>query len=193
MRLEDRDGRRLYLNGEERAAFLRSTALQPPAPRLFAETLYYTGCRLSEALELTPQRIDLSESRITLRSLKKRRSDVFRVVPVPKDYLDRLELTFGIRQAQRRQNAKDVPLWSWSRVRSWQIIKEIMVAADIPDGPHRTPKGLRHSYGVNAITNGVPLNMLRKWFGHAQLTTTAIYANAAGKEETNLAAKMWEA
>lgn len=192
MRLHDENGKRLYLNTEERAAFLASAALQPPHPRLLAETLYYTGCRLSEALELTPQRIDLSENRITLRSLKKRRPDVFRTVPVPKEYLDRVELTFNVRQVQKQHNAKDIPLWSWSRVRGWQVIKEIMIAADIADGPHRTPKGLRHAYGINAITNDIPLNMLQKWLGHAQLSTTAIYANAAGKEETNLAAKMWQ-
>ena len=66
-----------------------------------------------------------------------------------------------------------------------------MIAADIVDGPHRSPKGLRHAYGINAIRTGVPLNMLQKWMGHAQLTTTAIYANASGKKEEELANKMW--
>ena len=191
MRLYDLAGNRLYLNAEERAAFLEAAALQPPALRVFAETLHYTGCRLSEALELTPARVDLSGGRMIFRSLKKRRSDVFRAVPVPAPYLDRLELTFGIRQAQKRRNAKDMPLWSWSRVRGWQIIKGIMIAADIPDAPHCSPKGLRHGYGINAIANDIPLNMLQKWLGHAQLSTTAIYANAGGKEEDALAAKMW--
>lgn len=106
--------------------------------------------------------------------------DIYRALPVPPDYLDRLELTFGLRQVQKRKNLKDKPLWSWSRVRGWQIIKEIMIAADIPDAPHRTPKGLRHAYGINAISNNVPLNVLQKWLGHAQLSTTAIYANAGG-------------
>lgn len=191
MRLYDLAGNRLYLNAEERAAFLAAASLQPPKIRVFAETLHYTGCRLSEGLELTPARVDLSGGRIIFRSLKKRRSDVFRAVPVPAPYIDRLELTFGIRQAQKRRNAKDALLWSWSRVRGWQIIKEIMIAADIPDAPHRTPKGLRHGYGINAIANDIPLNMLQKWLGHAQLSTTAIYANAGGKEESHLAAKMW--
>ena len=29
------------------------------------------------------------------------------------------------------------------------------------------------------------------WLGHAQLTTTAIYANAVGEEEQSIAARMW--
>src|SRR4051794_32173219 len=41
-------------------------------------------------------------------------------------------------------------------------------------GPHATPKGLRHAFGIKAVTSGVPLNMLKKWLGHAQLSTTSI-------------------
>ncbi|MGI9451779.1 MAG: tyrosine-type recombinase/integrase [Geminicoccaceae bacterium] len=192
MRLYDTDGRRLYLNAEERAVFLAAAAAAPPRTRLFAETLHYTGCRLSEALALTPERVDLSEGRIIFNSLKKRREDVYRSVPVPSEYLTRLDLTFGLRQAQKRQKVKAERLWTWSRVRGWQIVKGIMEGADIADGPHRTPKGLRHAYGINAIGKGVPLNILQKWLGHAQLTTTAIYANASGKEESELASWMWD-
>ncbi|MGI9450334.1 MAG: hypothetical protein ACR2QH_06825 [Geminicoccaceae bacterium] len=67
-----------------------------------------------------------------------------------------------------------------------------MEAADIADGPHRTLKGLCLAYGINAIGKRVPLNILQKWLGHAQLTTTAIYANAGGKEETELASRIWD-
>ena len=35
------------------------------------------------------------------------------------------------------------------------------------------------------------VNMVQKWLGHAQLTTTAIYANAVGEEEQSIAARMW--
>jgi integrase/recombinase XerD len=40
-----------------------------------------------------------------------------------------------------------------------------MEAAGLPEGPHRSPKGLRHGFGVHAISSGVPLNMLGKWMG----------------------------
>ena len=66
-----------------------------------------------------------------------------------------------------------------------------MTAAEIADGPHRSPKGLRHGYGVHAIGSGVPLNMLSKWMGHSTLEVTAIYANATGAEEQSIATKMW--
>ncbi|WP_239021567.1 hypothetical protein [Novacetimonas cocois] len=38
----------------------------------------------------------------------------------------------------------------------------------------------------------MPLNMVQKWLGHAQLSTTAIYADAVGAEEQDIARKMWE-
>ena len=64
-------------------------------------------------------------------------------------------------------------------------------AAGIADGPHACPKGLRHGFGVQAVSKGIALNMVQKWLGHAQLTTTAIYANAVGAVEQSIAARMW--
>ncbi len=77
MRIFDTKGRRLYLNAEERTAFLKSARTQDPGHCAFAELLYFTGCRISEALEVTPERIDLSDNKVILRSLKKRREDVY--------------------------------------------------------------------------------------------------------------------
>ncbi len=38
------------------------------------------------------------------------------------------------------------------------------------------------------VSAGIPLNLVQKWLGHAQLTTTAIYADAVGAEEKDIAA-----
>ena len=51
------------------------------------------------------------------------------------------------------------------------------------DGPQASPKGLRHAFGVAAVQAGIPLNMVQKWLGHAQLSTTAIYADAVRAEK----------
>jgi len=39
--------------------------------------------------------------------------------------------------------------------------------------------------------NAVPLHTVQKRMGHAQLRTTAIYTDAVGKEEQDIAARMW--
>ena len=74
---------------------------------------------------------------------------------------------------------------------AWREVIAVMDQAGIADGPHKTPKGLRHGYGVHAISSGVPLNMLSKSMGHASLEITAIYANSLGEEQRNIAARMW--
>ncbi len=80
MRLYDLSGNRLYLNSEERTSFLKIAHQKPPEIRTFAETLHFTGCRVSEALEITPKRIELVAGQIILRSLKKRRDDIYRAI-----------------------------------------------------------------------------------------------------------------
>ena len=53
----------------------------------------------------------------------------------------------GLREAQRRHKGHaESPLWPWARNTAWRQVKAVMLAADIPDGPHRTAKGLRHGY-----------------------------------------------
>ena len=120
MRLHDDAGRRLYLNAEERAAFLDAARRRPARDRTLCETLHHTGCRPSELIEISPARIDLSGGTVTLRSLKKRRDRagrpriVHRAVPVPPDYLDTLNTAHGIREAQRTPKKAKAPIWPLS-------------------------------------------------------------------------------
>jgi integrase/recombinase XerD len=81
-RLIDPQGRRLYLTGEERAAFMEAARRAPREVRTLCTVLHDTGCRISEALELVPARIDLAAGAVTIRTLKKRRQGVYRAVPV---------------------------------------------------------------------------------------------------------------
>jgi len=90
------------------------------------------------------------------------------------------------------QLAGSVTRLDWSRTTAFRRVKEVMDAARIADGPHKCPKGLRHGYGVQAISSGVPPNMLKKWMGHASLEVTAIYSNALGEEQHKIAARMWD-
>lgn len=115
----------------------------------------------------------------------------FPFLPAPPP--SQLDLVHAIRDAQRRgRGHADRRLWAWSPATAWRRVVHAMEAAGIPDGPHRAPKGLRHGFGVHAISSNVPLNMLCKWMGHASMETTAIYANALRAEEHGIAAKVWD-
>ena len=156
--------------------------------RSFCETLHFTGCRISEALNLTVDRIDFENQSITFETLKKRKKGVFRSVPVPPVLLNTLELVHSIRGSKKL----DQKIWHWSRTTAWRKIKAVMKMAEIADAPQASPKGLRHGYGVHAISSGIPINMLSKWMGHSSLEVTSIYANALGEEQKLLAQKMWD-
>jgi integrase len=191
MQLHTADGARKYLTAGERDSFLRAAERGDRQVRTLCMTLAYAGCRLSEALALTVDRVDLAGGVLVIESLKKRRSGVYRAVPVPPVLLEALDMVHGIRELQsRRGKGQGIPLWPWSRMTGWRAIHAVMDAAGL-DGPHASPKGLRHGFGVAAVSAGIPLNLVQKWLGHAQLTTTAIYANAVGEEEQSIAARMW--
>ncbi|MBK5936156.1 tyrosine-type recombinase/integrase [Halorhodospira halophila] len=188
--LHDAAGRRKYLTATERSRFLTAAEAADRETRTLCLTLAYTGCRLSEALALTADRVDLAERSVVFESLKKRRRGHYRIVPVPGEVIDALDLVHDLRAVQRSNRAVITRLWPWSRETGWRRVTAVMRRAEIL-GPHATPKGLRHTFGVQAVASGVPLNLVQRWLGHAQLSTTAIYADAQGAEARQIAERMW--
>lgn len=181
-------GKRKYLTPAERDRFI-TAALSCPRRELrsLCLTLAYTGCRISEALALCVGSIESEEAFIAFRSLKKRgHAVIIREVPVPKSLIRILDQAHRLSASDSHRR-----LWSWSRSRAWQLVKSVMAQADITEGVHATPKGLRHGFGLHAIRSGVPLNLVQRWLGHARMETTAIYLQATGREEREIAQRMW--
>ena len=98
MALHTATGARKYLTAGERDAFLRQANLAERPVRTLCMTLAYAGCRLSEALALTADRVDLAAGMLVFESLKKRRTGIFRNVPVPPALLDTLDMVHDIRE-----------------------------------------------------------------------------------------------
>lgn len=189
--LYDHTGARKYLTGEERGSFLKAAESADRTVRTFCMVLAYTGCRISEALALSADRVDVAGKLVVFESLKKRRKGLYRAVPIPGAVVDALDLVHGVREIQKgRGGGKGVRLWPWSRATAWRRVTEVMAKAGL-SGPHASPKGLRHGFGVAAVQAGIPLNMTQKWLGHSQISTTAIYCNAIGEEEQRIAERMW--
>ena len=59
-------------------------------------------------------------------------------------------------------------------------------------GPQAAPKGLRR-LRRRLYSKGIQLNIVQELLGHAQMTTTAIYAHAVGAERRGIVARLWEA
>jgi len=196
MRLYDDRNQRLYINRQERERFLAVARKSELPLRAFCLTLVFTGCRLSEALALTVGSVDVESRFVSIRTLKKRCRHEVREVPIPVELAAALSLLCDRRIAENPEVAVDgVSLWTShhqavDRITGYRWIKSVMKESGI-QGMQASPKGLRHGYGVHALRSGVQLNMLRKWMGHASMATTAIYANAVGRDELEIAERMW--
>ncbi len=179
--LFDHTGRRKYLSAEERARFLAAAALAAPRIEAFCLLLHFTGCRISEGLGLRAEHLDFEAGSAALQTLKQRQSGIYRSVPLPPMLFDKLR-ALG--------TAPDAPLFPWHRATAWAKIKTVMARAGI-EGPHACPRGLRHGFGVAAVTAGVPVTLVQRWLGHTKLETTAIYLSVMGREERRFASRIW--
>lgn len=184
MQLFDAAGHRKYLTPAQRQDFLREAENSSREVFTFCWTLGLTGCRISEAVALTAARIDIGAGLVIIESLKRRQRGIFRAVPVPADFLRRLDTVHNL------ASLGDTRLWSWSRTTAWRRVKKVMDDAGI-HGLYATPKGVRHGFGIKASIELIPLNMTQKWMGHARMDTTAVYATAIGDEERKIAERMW--
>jgi len=208
MRLFDPDsGDRLYLDDGERKRFLDAALrLDNHAHRMLCEVLHWTGCRISEALALTPRQINPDKCVIRFRTLKKRKrtrqgelkAPVFRDVPIPPDLANSLGLVFGIRKVRKSGRGVDLPLWPnqadrkrpMDRSTGWRIIKRVLDTAGI-EGPQATAKGFRHGFAVAMILGGMDYRLLQQRLGHEQATTTAIYLQVMGQEAHDMQMEVW--
>ncbi len=78
------DGKRKYLTSEERDCFLKAANQHERSEvRTLCLVMAYTGCRISEALAMTADKIDLSNKTIIFRTLKQRDRIIFRAIPIP--------------------------------------------------------------------------------------------------------------
>ena len=122
-----------------------------------------------------------------IRTLK-RRVEHWREVPVPPKLARDLEMVHCLREASPRRTKE--PLWQLSRATAHRKVVAVMHMARI-EGPQACPKGLRHGFGIAAVTAGVPLPTIAAVLGHADIATTAIYTTALGVEARGFLAKMW--
>lgn len=210
MRLISPDGERLYLTADERERFM--SAVRRDHDRnavIFATLLHYTGARPTELRELTVNRINVAESTVMLRSLKKRKHNSkgqlkqphYRVIPILDEVMTPIALAFDIlgRQASKTKAVNTALLFPSPEnknkpidaVTAYRWTKRSMVAAGI-EGKKATSKGLRHGFGIHCVTNGLPLDLIQELLGHSNVTTTMIYTRVLGDEKKSMVLNTWK-
>lgn len=183
----DELGNRKYIDKKEKNIFLDHASLIENDRKMLCVILTETGCRISEALNLRAKDIDLSSKCIRFETLKKRRKGVFRSVPVSLSVIRKMDRIFGISKGRISPNDR---LWPIGRMTAYRCIRQVMEAAGI-SGIQACPRGLRHGFAVGALNAGVPITLVQRWLGHADLKTTAIYTQVLGAEERAIASRMW--
>lgn len=183
-----KDGQRKYTTRTERDAFIKAANDKRREVQTLCHVLAFTGCRVSEALNLTPAHIDAEAEVIIFDTLKQRGKTLTRAVPVPPSLLRDLELVHQLKKQQKQ--GITAPLWDWSRIYAYKQVKEVMTLAGI-EGAMASPKGLRHGFGVLSAETTRNPRLVMKWLGHRNLNTTLIYMDAVGAEEKAQAAGMW--
>ncbi len=182
MTVHNEEGQRKYLSRDEGRRFRQAAVGLPLEKALFCLTIYYTGCRISEALNLCSRDIDDELKIIRFQSLKKRGRKEIRRLPVPESLVLQL--------IRLRAQAPEDRLWNFCRSTGWRMIKEIMRTTGI-SGIHATAKGLRHGFGVRSAMEQIPVSVIRDWMGHADAETTAIYLAVKDDEERELISRTW--
>jgi integrase len=189
MTLHTSAGARKYLNVAERQRFAAAAETLPPEPRAFCLLLMWSGCRISEALAVTPLAIDREGGTVAFMTLKRRKTSIVRQVPIPAALIEELTNVFNLGERELDGRLRGVRLWRWSRSSAWRWVKVVMKRAAL-SGSAAMPRGLRHTFGVAAF-QAVPPHIVQRWLGHASLRTTGIYGDVSGHEEHLFAERIW--
>ena len=175
-------GERKYLNSGETRLLLQAAARTDIATHSFVRFIVETGCRISEALAMRMMQIDLDNGIAVVECLKKRRSGVFRTLPISPELCTLI--------ASHCNHGEKGRIWPWTRMTAWRKLHQLFDSCGL-DGARATPRGLRHGFATAAVSAGVPLPVIQRWMGHSRATTTAIYVDAVGHEARAFAKRLW--
>lgn len=149
--------------------------------RAILETLYSTGCRVSECAGMQVEALDLVEG--TARVMGKGAKERLALLGGPALDAVRAWLPARRRVLQANRLADHGALWlnRFGRQLSarW-IFATVVERARRADLQTRlTPHGLRHSFATHLLDRGADLRTVQELLGHARLVTTEIYTHVS--------------
>lgn len=144
--------------------------------RALLEVLYSTGARISEAVGLDVDDVDVASRSVLLRG----KGGKQRLVPIGRPAVAALDayLVRGRPDLARRGtgtaaiflNARGGRL---SRQSAWQVLQDAAERAGISAAV--SPHTLRHSFATHLLEGGADVRVVQELLGHASVTTTQIY------------------
>ena len=161
------------------------TANTPDTPiglrdKAMLETLYATGLRVSELVNLTINDLNLQKGLLTAfgKGAKER------LVPMGESAMLWLKryMDSGRGQFQKRSTSRHLFLTSrggpMTRQNFWLIMKKSALKAGI-DVKKTKPHIIRHSFATHLLEGGADLRLVQAMLGHADISSTQIYTHIA--------------
>ena len=152
------------------------------------ELLYATGIKVSELTELTVSDVNLQIGILHMHSGEKER-----IVPMypaavkaVADYLVNVRPVIVTDKNEDRLFT-NMNGGAMSRQGFWKIIKHYSEKAGIKKDI--TPHTLRHSFAAHLLENGAPLKDIKEMLGHADISSTQVYARFVKSKYTAAYAK----
>lgn len=132
--------------------------------RLIVKTLWHTGARISEVLDIRFHDLDLEKMTLQIRRLK-RRKPFQQEIPIPGDLANELRL---FARAKRRTGR----IFKANRISFWETIHKLglrVLGRDI------SPKFTRHGRAYDMVKRGKHPIVISKAFGWASMSTVLAY------------------
>lgn len=140
------------------------------------EFLYGTGARISEAVGLDVDDIDLDANAVLLRG----KGSKERVVPVGTYARDALSAYLVRGRPELVSRGRGTPALflnarggRLSRQSAWTVLRRAAQRAGI--SKEISPHTLRHSYATHLLDGGADVRVVQELLGHASVTTTQVY------------------
>ncbi|WP_242448140.1 site-specific tyrosine recombinase XerD [Cellulomonas sp. WB94] len=152
----------------------------PLRDRALLELLYSTGARISEAVGLDIDDMDLTHGRASVRLRGKGRKE--RVVPVGSYAVDAVDAYLVRARPALAGEGRGTPAVflntrgaRLSRQSAWGLLSAAAERAHLDGAAHVSPHTLRHSFATHLLAGGADVRVVQELLGHASVTTTQIY------------------
>ncbi|PFG33255.1 integrase/recombinase XerD [Sanguibacter antarcticus] len=152
----------------------------PLRDRALLELLYSTGARISEAVNLDVDDLDLTRGTASVRLFGKGSKE--RVVPVGTYAVDAVEAYLVLARPALVSTGRGTPAIflntrgnRLSRQSAWAVLRTSAERAKLPGAAHVSPHTLRHSFATHLLSGGADVRVVQELLGHASVTTTQIY------------------